>query len=92
MYVLYVSFGSTVRPRIFGCVAMGSEVLFILRCRWHLHASLSGVNRCTCCFVWIKCEIVILVCSSFLISVYVLLCQKLCSYRVLVIVRTGGAI
>ena len=31
MCVLYVSFGSKVRPRTFGCVAMGSAVLFILR-------------------------------------------------------------
>ena len=30
MCVLYVSFGSKVRPRTFGCVAMRSEVLFIL--------------------------------------------------------------
>ena len=29
--VLYVSFGSKVRPRTFGGVAMGSAVLFILR-------------------------------------------------------------
>ena len=26
---LYVNIGSSVRPRIFGCVAMGSAVLFI---------------------------------------------------------------
>ena len=31
MGVLYVSFGSKVRPRTFGCVAMGSAVLFIWR-------------------------------------------------------------
>ena len=31
MCVLYASFGSKVRPRIFGCVAMGSAVLFIFR-------------------------------------------------------------
>ena len=30
MFVLYVSFGSKVRPETFGCVAMGSAVLFIL--------------------------------------------------------------
>ena len=30
MCVLYVSFGSQVRPRTFGCVAMRSAVLFIL--------------------------------------------------------------
>ena len=29
MCVLYVSFGSKVRPRTFGCVAMGSAVRFI---------------------------------------------------------------
>ena len=28
MCVLYVSFGSKVRPRTFGCVAMGSAVQF----------------------------------------------------------------
>ena len=31
MCVLYVSFGSKVRPRTFGCVAMGSALLFIGR-------------------------------------------------------------
>ena len=29
--VLYVSFGSKVRPRTFGCIAMGNTVLFNLR-------------------------------------------------------------
>ena len=33
MLWLCVSFGSKVSPRIFGCVAMGSAVLFILRCK-----------------------------------------------------------
>ena len=33
MCVLYVSFGSNVRPGTFGCVAMGSAVLFISRSR-----------------------------------------------------------
>ena len=45
MRVLYVSFGSKVRPRIFGCVAMGSAVLFILRLRLILYPAGSGVNR-----------------------------------------------
>ena len=31
MCVLYVSFGSRIRPRTFGCVAMGNAVLFILK-------------------------------------------------------------
>ena len=30
MCVLYVSFGSKVRPRTFGCVAMGSALLSIV--------------------------------------------------------------
>ena len=42
MCVLHVSFGSKVRPKTFGCVAMGSAVLFILRSRLLLY---SGLNR-----------------------------------------------
>ena len=45
MGVLYVSFGSKVRPRSFGCVAMGSAVLFILRSRLLVYSAGSGVNR-----------------------------------------------
>ena len=45
MCVLYVSFGSKVRPRTFGCVAMGSAVLFILRSRFLLYSAGSGVDR-----------------------------------------------
>ena len=44
MCVLYVSFGSNVRPRTFGCVAMGSVVLFILRSRLHLYSAVSWVH------------------------------------------------
>ena len=44
MCVLYVSFWSKVRPRTFGCVAIGSTVLFILRYRLLLHSAGSGVN------------------------------------------------
>ena len=40
LYVLYVSFGSKVRSTTFGCVAMGSAVLFIF-CS----------EQSTCCFV-----------------------------------------
>ena len=39
MCVLYVSFGSKVRPRTFGYVAMGSAVLFILMSRWLLYSA-----------------------------------------------------
>ena len=45
MFVLYVSFGSKVPPRTFGCVAMGSVMLFILRSRLFLYSAWSGVNR-----------------------------------------------
>ena len=43
--VMYVSFGSKVRPRTFECVAMGSAVLFILRSILLLYFAGSGVNR-----------------------------------------------
>ena len=43
--VLYGSFGSNVRPRTFGCVAMGSAVLFILRSQLRVNPAGSAVNR-----------------------------------------------
>ena len=45
MSVMYVSFGSKVRPRTFGCVVMGCAVLFILRTRLLLYSARYGVNR-----------------------------------------------
>ena len=45
MCVLYVSFRSNVRPRTFGCVAMGSALLFIVRSRLLVYSAGSGVNR-----------------------------------------------
>ena len=45
MYVMYVSFGSKVRPRTSGCVAMHSAVLFIFRSILLLYFAGSGVNR-----------------------------------------------
>ena len=44
MCVLYVSFGSNVRPRTFGRVVMGSAVLFILSSRLLLYSAGSGLN------------------------------------------------
>ena len=44
MCVLYASFGSKVRPRTIGWVAMGSTVLFILMSRLLLYSAGSGVN------------------------------------------------
>ena len=48
MCVLYVSFGSQVRPRTFGCFAMRSVVLFIFRSRLLSYSAWSGVNRAAC--------------------------------------------
>ena len=45
MGVLYVSFGSKVRPRTFACVAICSAVLFIFRSRFLLYSVWSGVNK-----------------------------------------------
>ena len=45
MCVLYVSFGSKVRPRTIGCVAMRNAVLFIFRSRVLLYSAGSGANR-----------------------------------------------
>ena len=44
MCVLYVRFGYKVMPRTFGCVAMRSAVLVILRSRLFLYSARSGVN------------------------------------------------
>ena len=44
MGVLNVSFGSKVRPITFGCIAMGSTLLFIVRSRLLVYAAGSGVN------------------------------------------------
>ena len=45
MCVLYVSFGSKVRPRTFGCVTMGSAMLFILRSSLFIYSAGSAVNK-----------------------------------------------
>ena len=44
MCVLYVNFGSKVRPRTVGCIAMRS-VVFIFRSGLLLYSAGSGVNR-----------------------------------------------
>ena len=43
--VMYVSFGSKVRPKTFGCVAMGRTELFILRSRLLLYHSLQHLSH-----------------------------------------------
>ena len=44
MCVLYMSFGSKVRPRTFGCIAMGSALLCIFRSRLLVYSAGSSVN------------------------------------------------
>ena len=66
MCVLYVSFGSKVRPRTFGCVAMGSALLFIVRSRLLVYSAGSGVNR------------VQVFCLDLVRGCFVLSRQKLC--------------
>ena len=78
MCVLYVNFVSKVRPRTFGCVAMGSAVLFILRSRLLLYSAWSGLNRVKVvlsrfsvrlfCFVQAKMYVGMVVCISWLYS------------------------
>ena len=45
MCVLYVCFGSKVRPITFGCIAMGSVLLCMFRSRLLVYSAGSGVNR-----------------------------------------------
>ena len=45
MTVLYVSFGSKVRRRTFGCIAMGGAVFFMLMSKLLLYSAGSGGNR-----------------------------------------------
>ena len=52
MCVLYVSFGSKVRPKTFGCVAMGSALVCMFRSTLLVYSAGSGINRASC-FVWI---------------------------------------
>ena len=68
MCVLYVSFGSKVRPSTFGCVAMRNAVLFIFRSRLLLYSAGSGVNR------------VQVVLSGFSVRFYFFQATTLCRY------------
>ena len=73
---LFVSFGSKVRPRTFGCVAMGSALVFIVRSRLRVYSAGSGVNREFCldlvrgCFVLSRQKLCVgmVVCISWLHS------------------------
>ena len=78
MCVLYVSFGSKVRPRNFGCVDMGCALLFIVTSRLLVYYEGSGVNRVQVvlsgfnirlfCYVQAKCYVCMVVYISWLHS------------------------
>ena len=53
MCVLYVSFGSKVRPRTFGCIAMGSALLCICRSRLFIYSARVWREQSASWFVWI---------------------------------------
>ena len=57
MCVLYVKSVSKVRPITFGCVAICSSVLFILRSRLLLHFHRVWSEQSVSCFVWIYCGV-----------------------------------
>ena len=83
MCVLYVSFGSKVGPRTFGCVAKGSALLFIVRAGLLVYSAGSGVNRVQVvlygfskrvfCFVQAQIFVGMVVCISWLHS-YLCVC------------------
>ena len=76
--MLYVSFGSKVRPRTFGCIAMGSALLFIVRSRLLVYSAgyvvkkvqvvLSGFSKRLFCFIQPKLYVGMVVCISWLHS------------------------
>ena len=66
--MLYVSFGSKVRPRISGCVAMGSDLLFIVRSRLLVYSAGFGVNRVQVVLLRQKLYVGMVVCISWLHS------------------------
>ena len=68
MCVLYVSFGSKVRPRTFGCIAMGSALLFIVRSSLLVYSTGSGVNRVQVVLSRQKLYVGMVVCISWLQS------------------------
>ena len=56
MCVLYVNVGSKLRPRTFGCVVMGSAVLYILRSILLLYYAGSGASRVQVFCLDLVCE------------------------------------
>ena len=84
MCVLYVSFGSKVlvRPSTFGCVDMGSVLLFIVRSRLLVYSAGSSVNRvqvvlsgfCERLFCFVHAKTLCRYCCMYFLAVLVLVC------------------
>ena len=55
MCMLYVNVGSKVRPRTFGCVAMGSALICIFRSRLLVYSAGSGMNTVHVFFLDLVC-------------------------------------
>ena len=78
-----VSFGSKVRPRTFGCVAMSSALLCIFRSRLLIYSAGSGVTR------------VQVVLSGFIMRLFCFaqaktFCRYGCIYFLAALVLVGG--
>ena len=82
MCVLYMSFGSKAIPRTFGCVAIGSALLCIVRSRLLVYSAGSGVNRVHVVlsrfskrlFCFVQAKIVCRYGCMYLLAALVLLC------------------
>ena len=83
MCVLYVSFGPKVTTRTFGCVAMGSALLFIVRSRLLVYSAGTGMNRV---------QVVLSGFSKRFVCFFQVktLCRHGCMYFLAVLVRVCG--
>ena len=69
-----------VRPRSFGCVAMGSALLFILRSRLLVYSAGSDVNRVQVFFLdlvrgcFVQAETLCRYCCMYFLAALVLVC------------------
>ena len=85
---VYVSFGSNVRPRTFGCIAMGSALLCIFRSRLFVYSAGSGVNRVQVVLSGFSMKLLCFVQANtlcrygciYLLAVLVLVCVDVMSY------------
>ena len=84
MCALYVSFGSKVRPSTFGCVAMSSAVLLILRSILLLYSAGSRVNRVQVVLSGFSARYFVLSMRKRYVGIWLYLflgCSRVCMYR-----------